>query len=214
MPAMRRFCVLSILLVLAFSQRMRAQDKTQSDDVIRVRTELVQTDITVVDKRGRFVGGLSVDDFELRVDSKLQPVSFFEEVTAGSDDEEQQLTAARKGSVVKLKGTTTSGNDRGRVIFFFVDDVHLTSESLTRVRSLITHFVENKMTRRTESRSCRPADRSVSYSSSPTTKPSCARPSTGLTPNTILKQQPVACRSVKLTPRSFPITVIAVCLHT
>lgn len=58
--------------------------------------------------------------------------------------EEKQLAAARKG--VKLSGTPDATTDRGRVVFFFVDDVHLTSDGLNRARSVITHFVENKMT--------------------------------------------------------------------
>ena len=130
------------LWVLLSSQQLLAQ----SDDVVRVKTELVQTDVTVVDKRGRFVSGLSANDLELRVDSKLQPLSFFEEVTAGSIDEEKQLAAARKGDAAKLPKTPGPAIDRGRVIFFFVDDIHLTGESLTRARSVLTNFVENKMT--------------------------------------------------------------------
>ena len=127
---------------------MRGQQQ-EPDDVVRVKTELIQTDVTVVDKRGRFVSGLSANDLELRVDSKLQSLSFFEEVTAGSVEEEKQLAAARKGeaaALVKLQKSSRSAPDRGRVIFFFVDDVHLTSEGLTRARSLLSHFVENKMT--------------------------------------------------------------------
>lgn len=110
---------------------------------------MVQTDVTVVDKRGRFVEGLSIEDFELRVDSRLQPLSFFEQVRAGSIDEEKQLTAARKGNSsppTKLDQTPPSVGDRERVIFFFVDDVHLRGDGLNRARSLLTHFVENKMT--------------------------------------------------------------------
>src|SRR6185369_13541987 len=118
------------LWVLLSSQQLLAQ----SDDVVRVKTELVQTDVTVVDKRGRFVSGLSANDLELRVDSKLQPLAFFEEVTAGSIDEEKQLAAARKGDAAKLPKTPGPAIDRGRVIFFFVDDIHLTGESLTRAR--------------------------------------------------------------------------------
>ena len=129
------------LWVLLSSQQLLAQ----SDDVVRVKTELVQTDVTVVDKRGRFVSGLSANDLELRVDSKLQPLAFFEEVTAGSIDEEKQLAAARKGDAAKLPKTPGPPIDRGRVIFFFVDDIHLTGESLTRARSVLTNFVENKM---------------------------------------------------------------------
>jgi VWFA-related protein len=155
---MRKFYLFSLsLLVLGLisSPQVLAQVKTQKaqreqpDDVVRVKTELVQTDITVVDKRGQFVAGLRADDFELRVDSQVQPLSFFEEVAAGSADEEKQLIAARKGdaaAAAKLPGTSASASDRGRVIFFFVDDVHLTSEGLTRARAVITRFVENKMT--------------------------------------------------------------------
>ena len=155
---MRVFSVFSLtvlLIGLGFSQQIPGQVKSQipqreqTDDVVRVKTELVQTDITVVDKQGRFVEGLRADDFELRVGSKLQPLSFFEEVTTGSSEEEKQLIAARKGDaagLAKLPGTSDLGSDRGRVIFFFVDDVHLTSEGLNRARSVLTHFVENKMT--------------------------------------------------------------------
>ncbi len=134
--------LLNVLLICLVAGQVKQQE--QSDDVVRVKTELVQTDVTVVDKRGRFVGGLRADDFELRVDSKPQSLSFFEEVATGSADEEKQLTAARKG--VKLLGTPDSATERGRVVFFFVDDVHLTSDGLNRARSVISHFVENKMT--------------------------------------------------------------------
>jgi VWFA-related protein len=152
-----RLLYLNLLLIALLStQPIVGQVRTptpprEQDDVVRVSTELVQTDITVVDKRGRFVGGLNAGDFELRVDSKVQPLSFFEEVAAGSANEEQQLTAARKGdtaALAKLPSTVNAGSDRGRVIFFFVDDVHLTGEGLTRARSVLNHFVENKMTAR------------------------------------------------------------------
>ena len=147
--------LITLLIALVCGQQVLGQIKTQktqpdqSDDVVRVKTELVQTDITVVDKRGRFVGGLSANDFELRVNSKIQPLSFFEEVAAGSSDEEQQLAATRKGdaaALARLEKTSSSSTDRGRIIFFFVDDVHLSGESLTRARAVLNHFVENKMT--------------------------------------------------------------------
>ena len=148
---MRSVFLHMLLIGLVSAQPLLAQVKTQTpqreqpDDVLRVKTELVQTDVIVVDKHGRFVDGLTANDFELRVDSKLQPLSFFEQVVTGSVDEEQQLTAARKRDT-PAKLQPTSKTDRGRVIFFFVDDIHLTAEGLTRARSLLTHFVENKMT--------------------------------------------------------------------
>ena len=112
-----------LLIGLVSSQPLHGQVKTRTpqgeevDDVVRVKTELVQTDITVVDKHGRFVDGLNAGDFELRVDSKLQSLSFFEEVAAGSVDEEKQLTAARKGDAATLATLQRkSGSDRIAVV--------------------------------------------------------------------------------------------------
>lgn len=57
------------------------------DNVIRINTELVQTGVTVLDSRGNFVNGLTREQFELTVDGKLQPISFFEQVEGGSAQE-------------------------------------------------------------------------------------------------------------------------------
>jgi VWFA-related protein len=115
---------------------------------VRVKTELVQTDVTVVDKQGRFVGGLKPEQFELRVDGRSQPLAFFEQVAAGSSQEEKQLAAARtarQASIVSPDIKASAGSDRGRLIFFFVDDVHLAGDSMTRARAVVSHFVEDKM---------------------------------------------------------------------
>jgi len=130
---------------------VRAQNPAkpeQSDEVIRVKTELVQTDVTVVDKRGRFVDGLKASQFELRVDARPQPLAFFEQVFTGSSAEEKQLAAARAAAKTPVNAADPKANaslNRGRLIFFFVDDVHLNGESLTRARAVLAHFVENKM---------------------------------------------------------------------
>jgi VWFA-related protein len=149
--SLRTFLLLLFCLIL-LAPETPGQKQTQTgpaDDVVLVKTELVQTDVTVVDKRGRFVDGLKPEQFELRVDNKLQPLAFFEQVAAGSAAEEKQLAAARKadtGPVARQKDKSASEPERGRLIFFFVDDVHLAGDSLTRARSLLSHFVEDKMT--------------------------------------------------------------------
>ncbi len=138
------------LVTLPSSVQSQAQVPSKpepSDDVVRVKTELVQTDVTVVDKRGRFVDGLKAGQFDLRVDAKSQSLAFFEQVAAGSSAEAEQLAAARAASKTSKarESNSTAGPDRGRLIFFFVDDVHLTGESLTRARAVVSHFVEDKM---------------------------------------------------------------------
>ena len=116
-----------------------------ADDVIRVNTELVQTDVTVIDKKGHTIRGLKPEQFELRIDSRPQSLTFFEEVLAGSPEEEKQLKAAREGKSATVAPTANSDTDRGHLIFFFVDDVHLAGESWSRARSLLLNFLEHKM---------------------------------------------------------------------
>jgi VWFA-related protein len=110
-----------------------------------VNTDLVQTDVTVVDKKGHAITGLKPDQFELRIDSRPQSLTFFEEVLAGSPEEEKQLKAAREGKSTTLAPTANGDSNRGQLIFFFVDDVHLAGESWSRARSLLLNFLEHKM---------------------------------------------------------------------
>jgi VWFA-related protein len=119
-----------------------------ADDVIRVKTELVQTDVTVVDKHGRFINGLKPDQFELRVDAEPQSLTFFEEIITGSREEEKQLTSARGGNTALAASNEKDvgvKSNRGQLIFFFVDDVHLGGEGLSRAQSLLLNFLDNKM---------------------------------------------------------------------
>lgn len=142
--------VLSLLLAQtppAAPAQGQRPPRDQPDEIIRVDTELVQTGVTVLDKQGRFVEGLTRDQFELKVDGRAQPVAFFERVTAGSASEEAQIAAARGQSRPAAAGGSApvGSPDRGRTFFFFVDDLHMTAESVIRARQLILRFVERDM---------------------------------------------------------------------
>jgi VWFA-related protein len=135
--------MLSISTLAAPARGQGGQTQKQDDDVVRVTSELIQTGVTVFDKQGQFVDGLKAEQFELRVDGKPQPVSFFERVSAGSAGEEAVLRASR-GAAPK-GGANAGASVRGRTIIFFVDDMHLSLESLGRTRKVISSFVENEM---------------------------------------------------------------------
>lgn len=130
-----------VLFLLFAIVPVLAQAQTQ-DDVIRVKTELVQTAITVTDKDGKFVDGLTPDQFILTVDGKPFDIKFLERVTAGSV-REAQLTSVN-GSVPTAAADTRI-TSRGRTIIFFVDDLHLSLDSLNRTRGTILHFIDNEM---------------------------------------------------------------------
>ncbi len=146
--AMLIVAVLCLLPCLSSAQE-------QAGDVLRINTELVQTDVMVFDKEGHLVEGLSPEQFELMLDSKPQPIAAFERIKTGSSQEAAQVQAARRGAKADVRAaattttttttTTASTTDNGRVILFFLDDVHLSTESLTRARKALLEFVDKRM---------------------------------------------------------------------
>lgn len=117
----------------------------QREDVVRVNTALVQTDVTVFDRRGTFVENLKREQFVLKVDGKPREISFFEKVRAGSHSEEAQLAAARGNAISGSTGGTPIPLDRGRTVFFFVDDLHVSASDIVQVRESLKHFVDHTM---------------------------------------------------------------------
>src|SRR5215510_8429509 len=139
---------LPLLFLLITRSGTQAQTPSPSptpkpqDDVVRVYTELVQTDVMVFDKQGKFVTGLNADNFELRIDGKPRAIQAFEQITAGSD-EESQLAAARGSNTINLKRPAPL--DRGRIVFFYLDDFHMDLTGLNSAKKVITQFIEKDM---------------------------------------------------------------------
>src|SRR5215216_4849834 len=99
----------------ARAQQLDAPAPTARDDeeVVRISTELVQTDVMVFDGSGKFVDGLKPEQFELRVDGKPQQVVFFERIKAGTVNEDAQIAAARGGGYGPTAGGAAVPLDRG-----------------------------------------------------------------------------------------------------
>jgi len=131
----------------ASSNAQQQRPGQSSEDVVRINTDLVQTAFTVVDKRGRFVDGLDRAQFELTVDGKPRPISFFERVTAGSAREAQLANRSEPGAAL-TKAPATPPSVRGRTIVFFIDDLHLSPDSMNRTKLMLRHFLESEMSSR------------------------------------------------------------------
>ncbi len=152
-----RKLTLPIILVILSLTSVIAQEKKPSpsptpaevEDVVRVSTELVQTDVMVFDKDGKFVSGLKPEQFELQVEGQPQQIEFFESVVTGARNEASALRAGsgKKGAqpVVAEPGEPVS--DRGRTILFFVNDLHLAPGSLSRVHKTIGQFIDTMLGR-------------------------------------------------------------------
>jgi VWFA-related protein len=137
------------LFVLVVSSEAQQQPikPNQDNDVVRVNTNLVLTDVMVFDKQGKFVDGLKREQFELKVDGKAHPISFFELIKAGSANEDSKLAAAR--GVARGPATPEQKQtillDRGRMLFLYVDDLHLSPESMKRMREMLFRFIDREV---------------------------------------------------------------------
>lgn len=132
--------LIGLLVVSTQCQQQKPASKTEvPDDVIRVSTELVQTSVTVVNKNGKFVDGLHLEDFEISVDGKPQPISFFELVKSNE-------TKSKSGpGKTSPSPTSIDEETAGRNLIVFIDDLHLSPESIVRTRKMLEHYVDQQM---------------------------------------------------------------------
>ena len=91
-PTLIAVACLCLLPLTAYAQKKPTPTPTpkpvEEEDVVRISTELVQTDVMVFDKEGKFVSGLKPEQFELRIQDKPQPIALFESVVTGGRTEE------------------------------------------------------------------------------------------------------------------------------
>ena len=137
-----------LLLATSLSAQTKPQKPDEGADVVKVNTELVQTDVMVFDKDGHFVDGLTADQFALKIDNKATPISFFERVAAGKTFARNagslgSITAAPGSSSITANATSTI--IRGRTVIFFVDDLHLAPGSIVRTRQALLDFIDRGM---------------------------------------------------------------------
>ena len=136
----------NLILTTVTAQQKPSDEKI---DVIRISTELVQTHVTVVDKKKGFVTGLRPEQFQLQVDGKPQNISVFEEVTAGGQlDRPFAPTDPVKSSTAANEKVSTAPSQpvvQRRTVFFFVDDLHLKPDSMRRTQDSLQHFVTETM---------------------------------------------------------------------
>jgi VWFA-related protein len=104
---------------------------------------LVQTDVMVFDKSGHFVDGIPRDQFELTLDGKPQTISFFDSLRTGTAREANRRTDATTPATAAGRPRAI---DNGRVVFFFLDDVHMSQESIARSRQALAEFVDQRLT--------------------------------------------------------------------
>jgi VWFA-related protein len=100
-------------------------------------TSLVEVDIIARDKDGRFVSGLTADDFEVLEEGKPQAVQHFYLVT-----ERANITVEPLSNVVLPRSPDRT--DR-RILVFFFDSEHLSAQALLKLKRSAMDFVNDQL---------------------------------------------------------------------
>jgi hypothetical protein len=120
--------------------------QTDQDDVIRVKTDLVQLRAVVTDKNGQLVDNLKQDDFEVLENGQPQSVGLFslERIQKGSSS---PVASDRKSvAVPDQPGPSHVSAKPVRTIVLFVDTLHLSSVSFLRAKQQLKRFVDEQIT--------------------------------------------------------------------
>src|SRR4029453_7349837 len=102
MSSIKLFLLSTATCLFLFSAIVFSQTKPEPkpepsgdpQDVIKFDTSLVQTDVMVFDKNGRFVDGLKPEQFQLKINNAQREISFFEAVSSGRLTERREAPDA------------------------------------------------------------------------------------------------------------------------
>ena len=134
--------IVFLLSLLCFSQ------DTQ-DLNIKVNVNLIQVDVTVLDKSGRHVEGLTAGDFEVFRDGKRQAIKnvlFVSRPPVAPDlPESPALTAPSTLLATSLPGKQLQAREVRRTIAIYIDDLSINFANLLPVRDALRKFVEEQV---------------------------------------------------------------------
>ena len=139
-------CVLSAAAA-AQTAAPAPQRPPQADDeeVVRITSQLVQTDVVVTDKNDRIVTDLKLGDFDLYDNGKRQELRFMEFVSVDSPTRRVEGVKPEALRAETDPALNPTARDVRRIIAFVVDDLTIPHADLVTVRESISNFVENQM---------------------------------------------------------------------
>ncbi|HBB97849.1 MAG TPA: hypothetical protein DC054_20905 [Blastocatellia bacterium] len=147
---MKKFTAAIFILVLVTSTvslqtPQRPEQEIAPEDILRITTSLVQTDIVVVDKDDHVIPDLKLDEFKITDNGKRQDLKFIEFVAPDSAPRVEGKLAVAGQPVEADAARNLSAGELRRVFAFVVDDLTIPFEDVTNVRKLLNDFVDNQM---------------------------------------------------------------------
>jgi VWFA-related protein len=142
--ALSAACVFSV----AVSQTATPQKTPQEiapEDIIRISTALVQTDVVVTDKSDRVIDDLKMEEFKVFDNGKRQDVKFMEFVSPEASPRVEGSVNIAGQPVEAEVARNLSARELQRVFAFVVDDLTIPFQDIVEVRKLLTGFINNQM---------------------------------------------------------------------
>src|SRR6266496_1060183 len=123
----------------------KPQTENAPEDVVRISTELVQTDVVVTDKNDQVIPDLKLEDFKVYENGKRQDLKFMEFVGPQAEPRLEGSIAVGDQRVDPEVARNLSPKELRRVFAFVVDDLTIPLEDIVSVRNLLTNFVDTQM---------------------------------------------------------------------
>lgn len=118
----------------------------ESDDVVRITTNLVQVDAVVTDKEGKLVTDLKPEEVEIYEDGRKQKITHFSfNATTSEQPEKDSKPVAADKNAPPVPPSRLRPEDVRRTIAVVVDDLGLSFESTHFVRDALKRFVDRQM---------------------------------------------------------------------
>jgi VWFA-related protein len=111
----------------------------QQEEVLRLKTELVEIDLVVTDKQNHLVTDLKKEDFVVLEDGKPQQISFFSLVRPNASTLVDRKTASRFPA--QPYQTDDLYPEPGRFIFIILDQPHISRDNYHRLREALLRFI-------------------------------------------------------------------------
>lgn len=114
---------------------------------MRITTNLVQIDVSVVDQDNNPVTDLKAEDFEIKEDNRVQKITNFSFVSteAAATAASKPAATADKSAVPAMPPSSLRPTDVKRTMALVIDDIGLAFESTAPVRKALTQFVDEQM---------------------------------------------------------------------